>query len=60
MSNNTRALRRLIERIEEFLDEYKTELEADEAATIDDTISIIDRVKTAIESSEDNEDEDLD
>ena len=60
MSNNTRALKRLIERMEEFLDEYKTELEVDEAATVDDTISIIDRIKTDLESEEDEDDEDLD
>jgi len=60
MSNNTRSLRRLIERMEEFLDEYKTDLEVDEAATIDDAISIIDKVKTELESEEDEEDEELD
>jgi hypothetical protein len=46
--------------MEEFLDEYKTELEVDEAATVDDTISIIDRIKTDLESDEDEDDEDLD
>jgi len=55
---NTRALQRLMERIEEFLDEYKTELDADEASTIDDAISIIDRIKTDIESGGNIEDED--
>ena len=60
MSNNTRSLRRLMERMEEFLDEYKTDLEVDEAATIDDAISIIDKVKTELESEEDEEDEELD
>lgn len=46
--------------MEEFLDEYKTDLEVDEAATIDDAISIIDKVKTELESEEDEEDEELD
>ena len=60
MSNNTRSLRRLIERMEEFLDEYKTDLEVDEVATVDDAISIIDKIKTELESEEDEEDEELD
>lgn len=55
---NTRALQRLMERMEEFLDEYKTELDADEASTIDDAISVIDRIKIDIESSGNTEDED--
>lgn len=55
MSNNTRALTRLIERLEEFLDEYKTDMEADEASTIDDAISIIDRVKSDLEYQEEEE-----
>lgn len=57
---NTRALQRLIERIEEFLDEYKNDLEADEVSIIDDTISVIDRIKSDIENKEDEEDEDFD
>ena len=57
MSNNTRSLVRLIERLEEFLDEYKTNLEADEVALVDETISVIDRVKSDLEE-EDEEDED--
>jgi hypothetical protein len=55
---NTRALQRLIERMEEFLDEYKTELDADEASTVDDAISVIDRIKTDLESGNDEEDDD--
>jgi len=55
---NTRALQRLIERMEEFLDEYKTELDADEASTVDDAISVIDRIKTDLESGGDEDDED--
>lgn len=58
MSNNTRSLVRLIERLEEFLDEYKTVLEADEAALVDETISVIDRVKSDLESEEDEDDDD--
>ena len=54
----TRALQRLIERMEEFLDEYKTELDADEASTVDDAISVIDRIKTDLESGNDEEDDD--
>lgn len=60
MSNNTRSLRRLIERMEEFLDEYKTDLEVDEVATVDDAISIIDKIKTELETEEDEEDAELD
>ena len=54
---NTRALQRLIERLEEFLDEYKNVLEVDEAATIDDAVSIIDKVKTDLESDQDDDDD---
>jgi hypothetical protein len=52
---NTRALARLIDRLEEFLDEYKTMMEADEASNIDDTISIIDRIKSDLEAEEDED-----
>ena len=45
---STRALQRLIERVEEFLDEYKNDLEADEVSTVDDTITIIDRIKRGV------------
>ena len=55
---NTRALQRVIERMEEFLDEYKTELDADEASTVDDAISVIDRIKTDLDSGDDEEDDD--
>lgn len=55
--SNVRALARLIDRLEEFMDEYKTLLEADEVSTVDDTISIVDRVKSDLESEGD---EDLD
>lgn len=55
--SNVRALSRLIDRLEEFMDEYKTLLEADEVSTVDDTISIIDRVKSDLESEEDEESE---
>ena len=58
MSNNTRTLVRLIERLEEFLDDYKTVLDADEAALIDETISVIDRVKSDLESEEDEDQDD--
>ena len=54
---NTRSLQRLIERIEEFLDEYKNTLDADEVSTIDDSISIIDRIKCDLENEEENEEE---
>lgn len=55
--SNVRALSRLIDRLEEFMDEYKTLLEADEVSTVDDTISIIDRVKSDLESEEDEDSE---
>ena len=54
--SNVRALARLIDRLEEFMEEYKTLLEADEMSTVDDTTSIVDRVKTELED-EDDEDE---
>lgn len=59
--SNTRSLDRLIERIEEFLDEYKTMLDADEIVTFDDAISIIDKVKTELEDqdSDRSSDEDI-
>lgn len=56
--SNTRMLERLIERLEEFVDEYKLMLEADEAVTLDETISIIDRVKTDLEEESESTDED--
>lgn len=52
---NTRALERLIDRLEEFLDEYKTMLEVDEVSNVDDTISIVDRIKSELEAEEDEE-----
>lgn len=58
--SSTRALDRLIERIEEFVDEYKTMLEADEMVTLDDSISIIDRIKTELEEQESEKDLDED
>lgn len=54
---NVRALARLIERLEEFMDEYKTILEADEMSTVDDVISIVDRVRTELESEEESEED---
>lgn len=56
--SSVRTLSRLIDRLEEFMDEYKTLLEADEMSTVDDVISIVDRVRTELESEEDEEDED--
>lgn len=53
--SNVRTLSRLIDRLEEFMDEYKTLLEADEISTIDDAISIIDKVKSDLESEEEEE-----
>ena len=57
---NTRALQRLIERIEEFLDEYKNELDVDEISVIDDSISIIDRIKSDLENEEDSDEDGYD
>lgn len=54
----TRTLQRLIERLEEFLDDYKIDLEADEAAAIDDAITVIDKVKTDLENQDDESDPD--
>jgi hypothetical protein len=51
--SSVRVLSRLIDRLEEFMDEYKTLLEADEMSTVDDVISIVDRVRTELESEED-------
>lgn len=53
--SSVRTLSRLIDRLEEFMDEYKTLLEADEMSTVDDVISIVDRVRTELESEEDDE-----
>ena len=55
--SNIRTLARLIDRLEEFLDEFKTELEADEVSTVDDTISVIDRLKSHLESESGEDDE---
>ena len=59
--SNTRSLDRLIERIEEFLDEYRTMLDADEIVTFDEAISIVDKVKTELEDqdSDRSSDEDI-
>ena len=56
--SNVRALTRLIDRLEEFMEEYKTLIEADELAIIDDAITIVDKVKTELLTEEDEEDED--
>lgn len=53
--SSVRILSRLIDRLEEFMDEYKTLLEADEMSTVDDVISIVDRVRTELESEDDDE-----
>ena len=53
--SNVRTLARLIDRLEEFMEEYKTLMEADDIVTIDDAISIIDKVKTELESEEEEE-----
>jgi DNA integrity scanning protein DisA with diadenylate cyclase activity len=58
--SNTRVLNRLIERLEEFVDEYKLMLEVDEAVTLDDAISVIDRVKTELEEESEISDEEND
>ena len=55
--SNIRTLARLIDRLEEFLDEFKTELEADEVSTVDDTIAVIDRLKSHLESQTEDDDE---
>lgn len=55
--SNVRTLARLIDRLEEFMDEYKTLMEADEMVTIDDAISIVDRIKTELETEEEDEED---
>ena len=61
LSANLRGLSRLIDRLEEFLEEYKTDMDADEVVTVEDTISVIDRLKLEIENQIDaEEDEDGD
>lgn len=55
--SNPRVLNRLIERIEEFVDEYKLMLEADEIVALDEATSIIDRVKTELEESDMSDDD---
>jgi hypothetical protein len=55
--SNVRVLVRLIDRLEEFLDEYKTVLEVDEASTLDDAISVIDRIKSELEAEEDQDED---
>jgi len=56
--SSVRTLSRLIDRLEEFMDEYKTLLEADDMATVDDVISIVDRIRTELEFDEDEADQD--
>jgi hypothetical protein len=55
--SSVRTLSRLIDRLEEFMDEYKTLLEADEMATVDDVISIVDKVRTELESEDESNDD---
>jgi DNA integrity scanning protein DisA with diadenylate cyclase activity len=55
--SNVRTLSRLIDRLEEFMDEFKTMLEADEMSTVDDVVSIVDRVRNELEENEENEDD---
>jgi DNA integrity scanning protein DisA with diadenylate cyclase activity len=52
--SNVRTLSRLIDRLEEFMDEFKTMLEADEMSTVDDVVSIVDRVRNELEENEDD------
>jgi DNA integrity scanning protein DisA with diadenylate cyclase activity len=55
--SSVRTLSRLIDRLEEFMDEYKTFLEADEMATVDDVISIVDKVRNDLESEEESDED---
>jgi hypothetical protein len=55
--SSVRTLSRLIDRLEEFMDEYKTLLEADEMATVDDVVSIVDKVRTELESEDESSDD---
>lgn len=45
MASSLRVLERLGERIEDFLEEFKSEMEADQVATFEDAISIIEDLK---------------
>lgn len=60
MNSSVRVLARLIDRLEEFLEEYKTSLEVDDVSTVDDTISIIDRVKSELEEEQEEDEDDDD
>lgn len=40
--NNERALRRLVDRLEEFVEEFQNDMEADEVAAVQDVIALAD------------------
>lgn len=40
--NNERALRRLVDRLEEFVEEFQNDMEADEVAAVQDVIALVD------------------
>jgi hypothetical protein len=57
MQTRAKILNRLSERLEEFVDEYKHDLDADEVAIIEDAIGVVEKVK---DSQVDDEEEDED
>lgn len=50
-----RALTRLIDRLEEFMEEYKFDLDPDDMSAVDEVISIIDKIKNDLEEPEEEE-----
>ncbi len=57
MQTRAKILNRLSERLEEFVDEYKHDLDADEVAIIEDAIGVVEKVKDS-QVDDDEEDED--
>lgn len=58
MQTRTKILNRLCEHLEEFLDEYKHDLDADEVVTIEEAVSVVEKMKDyQAEEDEDAEDE---
>lgn len=57
--NNERALRRLVDRLEEFVEEFQNDMEADEVAAVQDVIALVDMfADRLVDGSEDEVDGD--
>ena len=56
MQTRAKILNRLSERLEEFVDEYKHDLDADEVAIIEDAIGVVEKVKDSQVDDEEDED----